>query len=155
MDHAGQGLSVGGCCAIAGTVMNSEVTWLEQRISLLQTHLQELNELSAAEEQARQSLKNQHQQEKSLFFSAQDKPIRWAELLAGQARQLADLVNTHRVMRALVLARQKKEVLDLERWIDLETNRIGEATRIAPKEPHQNSRDAPASPIQHRRSRRP
>ncbi|MFD2938321.1 hypothetical protein [Spirosoma flavum] len=103
--------------------MDSETKWLTQRITLLQTHLQELKELSCREQKAHQDLKVQHQQPWSQPLNTDNKAITLVKLVTQQVRQITALSTEFSTERKALLACHKQDEFEQNEWIKLERER--------------------------------
>lgn len=100
--------------------MNEKSTpegWVLLRLALQTNQLQEVKDKEAAEKQAKSRLNERHQLEMaqiSLFLQ----PIGWTKAIARYSAQQAERLFLHKARRASILLRQRKEVTDLEQWIN-------------------------------------
>ncbi|AUD03441.1 hypothetical protein [Spirosoma pollinicola] len=100
--------------------MGVELTWLEQRIALLKSHIRELKELSSLEKQTRTGLLVQQGQERNELFNNRNNSSVMAAIVTQHTHQLTELSIHFSSERTTLLARQKQEELKQAEQIDLE-----------------------------------
>jgi hypothetical protein len=91
--------------------MAQEYKRSEKRVKLILSQLRELADHLAHQAQGRQTLRQQHAQERLYFSLKGYEPMRWASLITRQSEQRTHLGETSRSEQEALLARQQQELL--------------------------------------------
>jgi hypothetical protein len=98
-------------------LMDPEIEWLNQRITLFRTHIQELREHFRRQQKKQQVLKQQHQTEQKAI---KNNPGRQAAMATEHVRQITELAISFSTERKTILDRQLQAELAQHQQIRLE-----------------------------------